>query len=74
MKIDVRICRIVSNRRGREKMGKDEKVCPLVDERLCPETTATSVAVFSFVGKCAVDFVGAIIDRPAVQYNEFAEI
>ena len=37
-------------------------------------TTATSVAVFLFVGKCAVDFVGAIIDRPAVQYNEFAEI
>ena len=38
MKIDVRICRIVSKERGREKMGEDEKVCPLVDERLCPET------------------------------------
>ena len=73
MKNDVRICRIVSKERKREKMGKDEKVCPLVDERLCPVTTATSVAVFSFVGKCIVDIVGEIIDRPAIQCNVFAE-
>ena len=38
LKIYENQCRIVSNRRGREKMGEDEKVCPLVDERLCPET------------------------------------
>ena len=38
MKIDVRICRIVSKERKREKMGEDEENCPFEDERLCPET------------------------------------
>ena len=31
-------CRIVSKEGKREKMGEDEKVCPLVDERAYPET------------------------------------
>ena len=54
-------------------MGKDENVCPFENELICLMTTATSVAVFSFVGKCIVDIVGEIIDRPAIQCNVFAE-
>ena len=54
-------------------MGKDEKVCPFENELICLMTAATSVAVFPFVWKCTVNIVGAIIDRPAIQCNVFAE-